>query len=91
MSVKPTIQINWSQVITSLVLGAILGAFTLLRLSDTQTVVLAGHTKTIEKLEASSVSHDIFDQHVSQQSTDMQDIKTALRDLNNKVDSLLRR
>lgn len=39
------LQINWSHILTSLVLGAILGAFALVRVSDAQTIVVAGQSE----------------------------------------------
>ena len=85
----PTLQINWSQVLTSLVVGAILGAFTLLRLSDSQTVVLAGHTKTIEKLENSTVSLELFKLHNESQTQQFKSIDERLYKMDSKIDQLL--
>lgn len=84
-----SIKINWGQVVTSLLIGAILGAIALVRLSDTNTIIIAGQAKAIENLENNTVSSELFHQHVQQQTTDITDIKNALRDINNKVDRLL--
>lgn len=61
MSEKLSIHINWSQVLTSLFIGALLGAVTLLRFSDSQAVVVAGHTEAIKDLKTNSVSRREWD------------------------------
>jgi len=56
MSIKKAghaqIQINWSQVVTALIIGAIGGAVTILRVADTQTVVVAGIKSDVDGLKA---------------------------------------
>lgn len=60
----PTIQLNLSQVfmavITSLIIGGITGAFAIVRVSDSNTLVIAGNSDSIEKLEENSVSRREF-------------------------------
>lgn len=85
----PTFQINWGQVVTSLLIGAVLGAFTLIRLSDTNTVIIAGQTKAIEHLESNTVSIDIFNQHALANQREFDAISKSLDSLNSKLDRLL--
>jgi len=85
----PTFQINWSQVITSLLIGAFLGAVTLVRLSDTNTIVIAGQSKAIEHLESSTVSSDIFTQHAISNQREFDAITKSLDIVNSKLDRLL--
>lgn len=87
----PSLQINWSQVITSLLIGAVFGAIAIVRLSDTQTITISGHTKAIEKLEVGTVSTDAFAQHAETNRREFDAITKSLDALNNKVDRLLLR
>ena len=85
----PTFQINWGQVVTSLLIGAIVGAFTLIRLSDTNTIIIAGQAKAIENLETSTVSIDLFKQHAAENQREFDTITKSLDSVSSKLDRLL--
>lgn len=57
----PIMQIQWSQVITSLFIGAILGGIALLRFSDSQAVIVAGHTAEIGEIKGDIVPRAEFE------------------------------
>lgn len=83
------LKVNWGQVVTSLLIGAVLGAFALVRLSDTNTLVIAGQAKAIENLEANTVSIEIFKQHTDASRREFDSITKSLDSLNSKMDRLL--
>ena len=91
MSAKQKLTINWSHIITSLALGAILGAFALVRVSDSQAVVLAGHTQELTELQESIVPRSEFEQTILRIDQRLESLDKRTESVDGKLDRLLER
>jgi uncharacterized membrane-anchored protein YhcB (DUF1043 family) len=83
--------INWSQVVTSLVIGSILGAIAIIRLSDAQAIVIAGQGSAIDELEANSVQRDEYNATIMRIDQQLETIGETNKSIDNKITELLRR
>lgn len=79
-------QINWSQVITSLLIGAILGGITLLRFSDSQAIVVAGNTAEIGEIKSVIVPRSELEQVINRLDQRMESIEKSIDSIDRKLD-----
>jgi hypothetical protein len=85
------LSINWSQVVTSLVIGSILGAFAIIRLSDAQAIVIAGQGSAIDELEANSVQRPEYEATVLRIDERLDEINDTNKSIDGKITRLLER
>lgn len=85
------IQINWSQVLTSLILGGILGGIAILRLSDSQTITLAGQGHEIEELKSVIVPRGEYNATILRIDQRLESLERSSQNTNSKLDRLLER
>jgi hypothetical protein len=91
MSGKQKPIFNTSHILTSLAIGAILGAYALVRVSDSQTVILAGHTQELANLENSIVPRTEFEQTILRIDQRLESIEKRIDSVDGKLDRLLSR
>lgn len=91
MSGKKKLTINWSHILTSLVLGAILGAFALVRVSDAQTIVVAGHTRELAELKEGIVLRAEYEQTILRIDQRLESLDKRTESVDTKLDRLLER
>lgn len=83
-------QINWSQVFTSLFIGAVIGVISFIRFSDSQAIVVAGHTTTLNELKASSVSRPEYEATILRIDQRLQSIDEHNKEVSSTLTELLR-
>jgi len=84
-------KLNWSQVATSLLIGGILGAVSILRLSDSQTIILAGQGNDIQELKENSVLRPEYSQTILRIDQRLNSIEKNNDAISGKLDRLLER
>ena len=89
MSGKQKQIFNTSHILTSLAIGAIFGAYALVRISDSQTVILAGHTQELASLENSIVPRTEFEQTILRIDQRLESIEKRIDSVDGKLDRLL--
>lgn len=85
------IKVNWSQVATSLLIGGIVGAIAIIRLSDSQQIVIAGQAKELDELKGVIVPRGEYEQAILRIDQRLQYIEQNSQQTNNKLDRLLER
>lgn len=85
-SYTPTIHIEWSQVATSLIIGAILGGIALLRFSDSQTIVVASHTQQILEIKEQLMPRSEAEANFKRLETRFEDQQKLLERIDSKLD-----
>ena len=82
----PSIQIHWSQVATSLVIGAILGGVALLRFSDSQTIVVASHTEQILEIKGQIMPRSEIEANFKRFESQLESQQKLLERIDSKLD-----
>jgi hypothetical protein len=82
----PVMQIQWSQVITSLFIGAILGGIALLRFSDSQAVIVAGHSSEISEIQQDLVPRSEFEAVILRIDQRLESNEKILERIDKKLD-----
>lgn len=88
MSSNTTFKINWSQVVTSLFIGGVVGGVSILRLADTNTIVLAEHTRDIAEFQETAVLRPEYEANNLSIQRQLDEIKKSLDRVERKLDSL---
>lgn len=78
-------------VIASLITGAIFGGISVIRLADTQTVVLAGHTASIAELKDQLVPRAEYESRNKSVDERLSRIEATVDRSDSKLDQLLSR
>jgi hypothetical protein len=85
------IKINWSQVITSLLIGGVLGVIGVIRLSDSQTTAIAGQGQDIVELKESVVLRAEYAQTILRIDQRLNSIDQNNQSIDSKLTRLLER
>lgn len=82
-------QIYWGQVITAVVGSAIVTAITILRVADSNTIIIANNSKSIDELKAVTVPRAEYEANNQSIRDSLSDIKTSLDNIERKIDNRL--
>lgn len=75
----------FATVISTLVVGALFGAYAVVRVSDSNTIRITAVELDVSEIKGDIVPRKEFDLFVQQSLSNDNEIKAALRDINNKV------